>query len=206
MAVQRCPQCVRYLSLSEFPQSSRGKVGSWCRACHRTAKCGAEVQRACDFCGVVLLVTERRAAEAHVYCSRPCKDRAKDAARQAAIEAAKPERQCVYCGVDMPRSMRADARFCSEDCNSAAHKLKRGNGRLGPGRRREIERAYVIERDGSRCHLCGKKCRPEEIHLDHVVPLSQGGSHDPENLRVSHAVCNLRKGDRPRDEQLLLIG
>jgi predicted nucleic acid-binding Zn ribbon protein len=140
------------------------------------------------------------------FCSRPCKDRAKDAARQAVIEAAKPERQCIHCGADMPRSMRADARFCSEDCNSAAHNLKRGNGRLGPGRRREIERAYIIERDGSRCHLCGKKCKPEEIHLDHLIPLSRGGTHAYENVRVAHAFCNLSKRDQPRNEQLLLIG
>jgi 5-methylcytosine-specific restriction protein A len=142
------------------------------------------------------------------FCSRDCKDRAKDAARQAVIEAAKPERQCVYCGVDMPRSMRADARFCSDDCNSAAHKLKSASGRLpkGSGRRREIERAYVIERDGSRCHLCGKKCKPEDIHLDHVIPLSEGGSHELTNLRVAHAFCNLSKRNRARNEQLLLVG
>jgi 5-methylcytosine-specific restriction endonuclease McrA len=156
----------------------------------------------CEWCDIPFTTMDRRKR----FCSRPCKDRAKDAARQAVIEAAKPERQCIHCGVDMPRSMRADARFCSEDCNSAAHNLKRGNGRLGPGRRREIERAYIIERDGSRCHLCGKKCKPEEIHLDHLIPLSRGGTHAYENVRVAHAFCNLSKRDQPRNEQLLLIG
>jgi hypothetical protein len=158
----------------------------------------------CEWCDTPFTTMDRRKR----FCSRDCKDRAKDAARQAVIEAAKPERQCVYCGVDMPRSMRADARFCSDGCNSAAHHLKSASGRLpkGSGRRREIERAYVIERDGSRCHLCGKKCKPEDIHLDHVIPLSQGGSHELTNLRVAHAFCNLSKRNRARNEQLLLVG
>ena len=101
----------------------------------------------------------------------------------------------------MPRAMRADARFCSERCNSAAHKLKRKGMP-----RREILRAYIIARDDSRCHLCGKKVKPDEIHLDHLVPLSRGGTHDESNIRVAHAFCNLSKRDRPRGEQLLLLG
>jgi 5-methylcytosine-specific restriction endonuclease McrA len=92
--------------------------------------------------------------------------------------------------------MYITAKFCSPECNSAAHGLKRGNGRLGPGRRREIERAYIIERDGSRCHICGKKCKPNEIHLDHLVPLADGGTHAPENIAVACASCNLSRGAR----------
>jgi 5-methylcytosine-specific restriction endonuclease McrA len=69
-----------------------------------------------------------------------------------------------------------------------------------------IERAYIIMRDGSRCHLCGKKCRPHDIHLDHLVPISRGGSHDESNLRVACAACNVSKQARPMGEQLMLIG
>lgn len=34
----------------------------------------------------------------------------------------------------------------------------------------------------------------EEFHVDHVVPLSKGGKHVFENLRVIPAIDNLRKG------------
>lgn len=102
--------------------------------------------------------------------------------------------------------MKVNARFCSASCNSKAHGLKRGAGRIGPGRRREIERAYIIERDGSRCHLCGELCSAEDVSLDHVIPLAQGGSHAPENLRVAHLSCNARKRDRAMNEQLMLVG
>lgn len=32
--------------------------------------------------------------------------------------------------------------------------------------------------------------------LDHVVPLSLGGAHTPENTQASHLICNGRKGNR----------
>ncbi len=63
-------------------------------------------------------------------------------------------------------------------------------------------RRAVLVRDGDRCRfrrafgwgpVCG---RPAE-HVDHVVPVSWGGSSDASNLRAACARCNLRKGSRP---------
>lgn len=34
------------------------------------------------------------------------------------------------------------------------------------------------------------------LHIDHVIPLVKGGSHTLENVRPSHAICNLKKGAR----------
>lgn len=60
----------------------------------------------------------------------------------------------------------------------------------------EIDRAEIIARDASTCHICREICSPDEIHLDHIVPLSRGGEHAEANLAVSHAICNQRKGTR----------
>ncbi len=32
--------------------------------------------------------------------------------------------------------------------------------------------------------------------IDHVVPLSRGGSNHPSNLQLAHLLCNLSKGNR----------
>lgn len=56
-----------------------------------------------------------------------------------------------------------------------------------------IRRSEIIERDRSTCYLCGQRCEPNDIHLDHVIPLSRGGSHTAANLRVTHGQCNIRK-------------
>jgi hypothetical protein len=203
-----CFHCKQDKPLADFPPSKATNKGQWCRTCHREKVCGPPTERACDGCGNVLVVTARRAAEEWVFCSRTCKDEARNAQSKHAREQGKPERMCVYCGVAMSRSMRADARFCSEACNSAAHALKRGNERLsrGSGRRRDIARAAVIARDRGRCHLCGKTCAPDDLTLDHLVPLSLGGTHDESNLAVACLSCNCSKGNRARGEQLMLVG
>lgn len=55
-------------------------------------------------------------------------------------------------------------------------------------------RKTVIARD-SHCHICGDIFQnTDEIHIDHVIPWAKGGYTVLENLKASHAQCNLRKG------------
>lgn len=53
----------------------------------------------------------------------------------------------------------------------------------------------VVLRDERTCYLCGKVCGAD-LTLDHVVPLSRGGAHSEDNLRVAHKSCNSRKSNR----------
>lgn len=63
-----------------------------------------------------------------------------------------------------------------------------------------VSRDEIIARDGNHCYLCGRHLRRSEINLDHVVPLSRGGTHTPDNLRVCCVQCNVRKGSRLLEE------
>jgi len=49
-----------------------------------------------------------------------------------------------------------------------------------------------LKRQKSRCYWCGKKVM--DYHVDHVIPLSRGGSNGPENLVIACPSCNLSKG------------
>lgn len=40
------------------------------------------------------------------------------------------------------------------------------------------------------CWVCGEHVPPEVATLEHIQPLSEGGSSHQENLAISHAVCN----------------
>lgn len=77
---------------------------------------------------------------------------------------------------------------------------------------RPVVLADIRERDNNRCHLCRDKVsakpypHPLSASLDHVIPLSRGGIHDPDNVRLAHLRCNVEKGADGGNEQLLLIG
>ena len=64
----------------------------------------------------------------------------------------------------------------------------------------------VFDAYGTDCHICKTPIdlnAPRQayigngwefgLHFDHVIPLSKGGSDTLENIRPSHAVCNMRK-------------
>lgn len=55
-------------------------------------------------------------------------------------------------------------------------------------------RAAVIARDGYVCQICGGDVAEDDIHLDHIYPWSKGGETTLSNLRVTHSLCNIRKG------------
>ena len=50
-------------------------------------------------------------------------------------------------------------------------------------------------RQHGHCYWCGSKVG-QHCHVDHVIPLSKGGSNGPENIVISCVACNLRKYDK----------
>ena len=49
---------------------------------------------------------------------------------------------------------------------------------------------------------CGRKVRKKEFHVDHIVPISKGGSEwELDNLELSCPECNLKKGTRTEPEE-----
>ncbi len=67
----------------------------------------------------------------------------------------------------------------------------------GARRRREVPpdvKMLVWDRDRGMCAKCGST---EELHFDHIIPFSKGGSSlDPKNIQVLCSKCNMAKGDR----------
>jgi hypothetical protein len=53
----------------------------------------------------------------------------------------------------------------------------------------------VLMRDGNKCRLCGITLTGENIHFDHMKPLSKGGETTLENLQILCAEHNLAKGN-----------
>jgi 5-methylcytosine-specific restriction endonuclease McrA len=60
-------------------------------------------------------------------------------------------------------------------------------------------RKGVFHRDKGRCQECqrdltGTVLIEGVMHIDHILPLAQGGTNDPTNLQLLCDECNLRKG------------
>ena len=53
------------------------------------------------------------------------------------------------------------------------------------------------------CRYCGKKFPPEELTLDHIVPVARGGKSTRGNLAVCCRACNQRKKYLTPAEMLL---
>jgi hypothetical protein len=58
------------------------------------------------------------------------------------------------------------------------------------------QRERIFERDGNKCVYCGEA---GDLHLDHIIPVSKGGTSDDENLQVLCSSCNLKKGNSNTD-------
>lgn len=100
---------------------------------------------------------------------------------------------------------------CSEECTIARlqHGTHTRRTALGILRRREVLRGstlgldQILKRDGKRCWICKMKTligmqglHPLAATLDHVIPVSKGGLHVAENLRIAHRCCNIVKSAR----------
>ena len=167
------------------------------------------VLKQCEFCG------ERFDAPMHKskFCSRRCKDRAKSARLKAQRLASKETRQCVFCKEAMPKESRIDKKFCSDECQRKARfNTSRAQRRMRipvGGTEQTVSRLAIYERDNWTCLLCGEPVDRDRRHpdpmcasLDHVVPVSMGGTNDAENFQTSHLVCNLRAGNKKQTQEL----
>lgn len=58
---------------------------------------------------------------------------------------------------------------------------------------KDIQRQYKTQK--GKCYYCGVKVG-DTYHVDHVVPLSRGGSNGPENLVIACPTCNMSKHNK----------
>ena len=89
------------------------------------------------------------------------------------------------------------------------HNARKNHNRRAPGR--PVLSVYQLaERDGCRCNICGRKV---DLHLsgrakygptiDHLTPISLGGTNDADNLALAHRLCNSARGNRDPAQLLL---
>lgn len=116
--------------------------------------------------------------------------------------------------------------FCSTKCNYKHYKTGTISDRLRRyGRANEYRECItldeVIEKDNGICYLCGCKTSKADSWLDangyfvcgdtyptrdHVIPISKGGTHTRDNVRLACRKCNSRKSNTCIEEYAADLG
>lgn len=58
-----------------------------------------------------------------------------------------------------------------------------------------LTRKRIWQRDSKACKRCQTPLKLNKCHIDHIVPLSKGGTNADDNLRVLCVVCHTLRSD-----------
>lgn len=102
---------------------------------------------------------------------------------------------------DRARQIVRDANRRAKERDPVGFNLKRladrNRRRAKIGIPDKVDYQSILDRDGMWCHICNQPIlERRDLHFDHVIPLAKGGPHAADNIRPSHARCNLAKGAR----------
>lgn len=84
----------------------------------------------------------------------------------------------------------------------AAKQRRRALRVKAQGSHTEKDVRHMRECQRDRCYYCGKEFENGKYHVDHVIPLSRGGSNSPDNLVLACPSCNVQKNNRLPHEWL----
>ena len=93
--------------------------------------------------------------------------------------------------------------------SKAAHRIREANARSNGKVDWSITLARLIERDNRICMICGREIDEGDYSykgdafiagndypsIDHIKPLSKGGTHQWSNVQLAHRMCNSLKRD-----------
>ena len=59
-----------------------------------------------------------------------------------------------------------------------------------------LDRFKLLKKFNFTCQYCGRKAPKVELQIDHIFPVSKGGTNDLDNLTIACADCNIGKGNK----------
>ena len=108
---------------------------------------------------------------------------------QAFRDIFKPQSNCCSFGADKQFS---GSKLAKEYRSKLRSKRQKTRSYLKPSLRFKI-----LHRDRYRCQACGASAaNGADLHVDHILPVSKGGTNDESNLRTLCSECNIGRGNR----------
>jgi len=120
--------------------------------------------------------------------------RAKDREQYAQNREAQKKRKLDYYYENREEMLEANRRWiaANPEKNRARYSRRRALVKNAEGSYTAEDTVAQYERQKGKCFYCGVDVG-DDYHVDHVVPLSKGGTNGPENLVVACPHCNLSK-------------
>ena len=143
------------------------------------------------------------------FCSLPCghryrkRNNPKYGEREAAYYAQRREEKIQYCRdyykANGERQRARQSEYAKANRTYINFRTSLYRNRLkNNGPADKITRSGLIERDGPECPYCGEI--PSKYTIDHVLPVSRGGTHTWDNVVLACMPCNRRKWNRTAEE------
>lgn len=101
-----------------------------------------------------------------------------------------------------------NAKWAKENPEKTAvvRRRRRAREKGAPGTHTAAEATAILVAQNYRCAYCDADLRVVEKHLDHIIPLSRGGSNDKSNIQWTCKPHNLQKSDKDPIEYARSIG
>ena len=91
------------------------------------------------------------------------------------------------------------------ESSRASSRNRRAAKRKSEGHHTAADIARIMEQQRGRCAYCPRSIRKSR-HVDHIKPLSKGGSNWPRNIQLTCGPCNLKKNAKDPIEFARSIG
>lgn len=218
-------------------ENARGYIYLMCKDCGHTFRYVAQILRdsrntnvqckECNKINNIICGKEKKRIEAEIKKKRrEQKKIEKELQKQLEKQSRIREVVCSECG-QIFKTVYHNAKYCSDKCRkridnryteiSRRKKLKE-NGKIDYS----ISLTKLIKRDKSICKLCGDKIDKNAYEMqgdtfiakgtypsiDHIIPVSKGGTHTWDNVQLAHCKCNSIKSDssnlKIEDNQIVL--
>ena len=144
-----------------------------------------------------------RASRREHFSEKPSSERASSESRPAPVQSSD-----IFGDASTPAKEKASGASGTSGRNRNSRNASRGHSKASESadkltRRRYFttqERNMVYNRTEGHCGICGRFIPLEEYTIDHIIPLSKGGTNDPDNLQPCCSFCNKAKDDSVGDE------
>lgn len=159
----------------------------------------ATIERTCKICGDRFITRPNRWGPRSNTCRKEALRRRKGKGHSAVFG---PFR-CRQCAREVNPNYGSRFRtYCSRRCSDQfARRARNRRMKLVAAKYERFADWIVFERDRWICQIClrpidrelpsGNRMAPT---IDHIIPISRGGSHIPGNCQSAHLLCNASKG------------